>query len=648
MATFLTLPEKNNTSILSDWYTRAENFTNSILGIAGVDYPKQLHINTGSWTIQAIELVYDDILRFDKGTYTGTTPITSDNFNKSRFTSNMLWWIDNLAGMESDWRKNVLNTDKEGNTAYGYTQITKDTLPTALNRYTNHIDRYNDRHDNIEYPQWVVDGKEYVKEGMSHIDFINTLSYDQVCALTIVHAHSKHTNDFDWVKIQNADADAARRIYAKGHHTNPDTATLNRMEDFWIIKKERADTLLSRYRDQRFEKICYFEETCTVNNVIDKLYEKCIFHNGEEFFDAYTNKYPTKVLDTTGNYDTDYGLYIKGLSNKKLESGSTYKGFKYANSSSKTSFYFYRSGNTVDEFIQMIRSELSREQSPHLDSSGLSYNYDELCNTIDLWPRVDVYVLDWMKLESSNPLFLTPPTVPETIRTPGSYQSNPIFHDNGHVVMGLSSGNKREQIITLFHEVGGHAMHPTATGNMWGGIYGRGGDSSILSDKQTLELFEAFKNYDNDLDIPIKNLDARLDIIRLNRTYNISAYERYHLMNLQSLNNPISIDLVKLINEDFVKYKALSNIRTSLFHKYFVELPMANLSNLEGYEIDIIEEEFLSRIYSIMVTNRCITFFDDILPVMRSVLPSITIDDITAKNIDLIMRDEMGLTKRNI
>jgi len=61
MATFLPLPTKNNTSILSDWYTRAKNFTNSLLGIAGEDYPKGIHMNTGSWTIQAIDLVYDDI-----------------------------------------------------------------------------------------------------------------------------------------------------------------------------------------------------------------------------------------------------------------------------------------------------------------------------------------------------------------------------------------------------------------------------------------------------------------------------------------------------------------------------------------------------------------------------------------------------------
>ena len=99
MTVFLTLPEKNNTPILSEYGTREANLTNVVAGAAGIDYPKSMTINSGSWTTQATILVYDDILRFDKGTLTNTTPITKDNFKFSTFQTNIFWWVDNLIGM---------------------------------------------------------------------------------------------------------------------------------------------------------------------------------------------------------------------------------------------------------------------------------------------------------------------------------------------------------------------------------------------------------------------------------------------------------------------------------------------------------------------------------------------------------------------
>tara|TARA_B100000959_G_scaffold208740_1_gene219223 strand:- start:11510 stop:12214 length:705 start_codon:yes stop_codon:yes gene_type:complete len=227
MATYLSLPTKNNTSLVSS----------------------EAYSNHGSWTTQAIELVYDDILRYNKGSRKGISPnpTSPENFDYNNFHSNMLWWIDGLINIESTYRKTIKN---KTTSAYGLTQFIKDAIPTARNRYTGAIDNWNDRfgsrgwvpHDGdrkIEYPEWVT---KY-KDGDDHIAYLDSLSYDQVSALTILHAHSSATDDFNWVKIQDLDLDAAKSIYSVGHHTKPDQATLDRMDEIFIIKKDTAESL---------------------------------------------------------------------------------------------------------------------------------------------------------------------------------------------------------------------------------------------------------------------------------------------------------------------------------------------------------------------------------------------------------------------
>ena len=200
--------------------------------------------STGGWTHDAIDLVYDDILRYNKtGTYDYTT-FDYDTFNKG-----VLWWADNVVGMESDWRQDVLNTDTEGNTAYGYTQITKKTLPTMANFWSNSVERYNrsagERRwnptmnisgflDKKKTPDWVED----LKTSTNHIESINDLTYDQVVALTIVHAKGK-TLDEDWVALQDGNETSCVTLYNKGHHTAPDAATIKRSKEFFICQKTK-------------------------------------------------------------------------------------------------------------------------------------------------------------------------------------------------------------------------------------------------------------------------------------------------------------------------------------------------------------------------------------------------------------------------
>ena len=60
-------------------------------------------IRTGSYLSQASMLVYDDILRFQNSTDAPTADIS--NFNYNQFEGNILWFMDELVGMESDWIK---------------------------------------------------------------------------------------------------------------------------------------------------------------------------------------------------------------------------------------------------------------------------------------------------------------------------------------------------------------------------------------------------------------------------------------------------------------------------------------------------------------------------------------------------------------
>ena len=145
-----------------------------------------------------------------------------------------------------------MNTDKKGNTAYGYTQITAATLPTMVNLWVNAVERYNrsagkrrwtpmstlsNFNDKKKVPDWIKD----LKGVKDHVKAIDTLSYDQVLALTIIHARSK-TKDEDWIALQNGNEASCKTLYNYGHHTKPDANTIARSKQFFICQKTKKDT----------------------------------------------------------------------------------------------------------------------------------------------------------------------------------------------------------------------------------------------------------------------------------------------------------------------------------------------------------------------------------------------------------------------
>jgi hypothetical protein len=89
----------------------------------------------GGETVEAINITYDRLINTHSN-------LNTLNFPYYAFRANMMWWVDATIGMESRWLKKA-STGKQGNTAYGWGQITQDTTITACNRYVNLVDKWN-------------------------------------------------------------------------------------------------------------------------------------------------------------------------------------------------------------------------------------------------------------------------------------------------------------------------------------------------------------------------------------------------------------------------------------------------------------------------------------------------------------------------
>ena len=92
---------------------------------------RNLNEKPGSFLKEATMLVYDDILRFQRGASGYMDAAEIDAFTWTEFEGNVLWFMDELVGMESDWLRYA---KAESTTAFGYVQFTEDSVETAVNR----------------------------------------------------------------------------------------------------------------------------------------------------------------------------------------------------------------------------------------------------------------------------------------------------------------------------------------------------------------------------------------------------------------------------------------------------------------------------------------------------------------------------------
>ena len=218
-----------------------------------------LRESPGSFLTQATQLVFDDIRRFQTSSQGYFTQAELDDFKYHAFEGNVLWFMDELVGLESDWIKDAA---AKSTTAYGYVQFTEDSVETAVNRYIGHLDRFNARRDTRNWrpygvplgtfvtPFFVGNLKKKIDNGTyNHEADLDALTYDQQLALAFVHLHSKTSRDSNFRLLSFGNVAAAKEIYERNHHTNPDQATLNRLTGFFKVHYRTAEETEIQLKD---------------------------------------------------------------------------------------------------------------------------------------------------------------------------------------------------------------------------------------------------------------------------------------------------------------------------------------------------------------------------------------------------------------
>ena len=257
MASTISIPTTTNVNVVA---TKSTDPTNPYYT------KKNLNEKTGSFLTQATMLLYDDILRAQGIKLTNNlTQAQLDAFDYDEFAGNVLWFMDELVGMESDWIQNA-SPGIKGNTAYGYVQFTEPAVTTlAIKLYNRHLERFNGRKNKrnwkpwgiptgteIPTPYWLLSLKNHVDKGTYvHRTRMNLLTYDKMLALALIHLHHLDSKDYDFVLLGKGDVDAAKRIYIRDHHKKvggPDAKTLLRLNvtggGFFQIHTVPVTTLL--------------------------------------------------------------------------------------------------------------------------------------------------------------------------------------------------------------------------------------------------------------------------------------------------------------------------------------------------------------------------------------------------------------------
>ena len=488
----------------------------------------------------------------------------------------------------------------------------------------------------------------YYIQNYNHKNELDKLTYDQVLSLAFVHLHRSDSKDYNFVQLAKGNADIAKEIYKNNHHTNPDAATLSRMEDFWPWRKQNKYVEKLAHAKSGTPSKLWIRKHCdadhtrtaaalagkvvkTADDVIKCLRTKLIVQSGDELAARLANDSSVYVTDVTAQISaSDLGVYTnwhQGL--KNISGGSNYKVFESEDTyyhPSLIGYYFYRP-NGATEWLQNIKDELN--------TNAIDYNFDELCQTIENWDvNIHTYIVDWWQDNIAGTdvhpgfNFITPPAlgvagvptgpfnlsggyrwdnafINQVVKGPHQFVSQEI------IVLSLSVNNPREQLQTIFHEAGGHAMH----GGNWGGLHAGGvGDDKFLTQQQNTDLLTLFENY------------------------SLEQNEKYYQLAM-SLGFPPSTNPVL----------------TTFENRVFTHMPMAYFLALDLYKDFAIEDEFLARVYAMMAVNKCITFENDIWPVMKRVSPEIVgigphstpiIDLALAREIDLEMKNKMKLDMR--
>ena len=196
---------------------------------------------------------FGNLVVWDQASYLSLNDVDITRFNFDQFKGNAMWWIDELTGCEADWKPKEKPAPTPSNpnpTAYGYVQFTHNSIATAAQMYLTLIDNFNSRRNTRDWKPWGYPGTRKMNRPMwldrlwqaidrqpngkpgpnyKHEFEIDRLSYDQVTALALVHAKREPVKDSDFILLSMGDIQTAKDLYTEKHHTNPDAATLLRL-----------------------------------------------------------------------------------------------------------------------------------------------------------------------------------------------------------------------------------------------------------------------------------------------------------------------------------------------------------------------------------------------------------------------------------
>ena len=319
MATHITVPAKRQANQVA---TSREYYQKHVF--------ERGNNHTGSYLTQATVLLYDDILRYQRGfKYThGLTAAMVDAFDYNDFAGNVLWFMDELVGMESDWNPKAEPLPSPSNpnpTAYGYVQFTKASIATAITIYANHIERFNKRKDTRDWkpwkipkgaiiytPRWLIDltiavdkqSDDMPGPNYKHKYELNKLTYDQTVALSFIYLHREGAKDYNFVQLAKGDVTAAKEIYVNKHHTDPDTATLLRLN---VTIQPGRDITGAKIAgtDPGFFRIHYVPAT----TIISLVKQMPIVQGANLLYNTISNQImDSKYKDTASKFKSWFGL----------------------------------------------------------------------------------------------------------------------------------------------------------------------------------------------------------------------------------------------------------------------------------------------------------------------------------------------------
>lgn len=570
----------------------------------------------GSHTRFAIMLTYDSLMRRKK---------LDPKHEYDTFESDVIWMITRIVDIENDsWNPTEVNTTSG---AYGYWQIlNNDWFDTAITRMRNQIHRSRavenrtwliPKHlgfkdpENMARPVIIDQIERELAAGKTKEQIIDGYSPDFITAFMVSYIAEAAGTDEAFINLHDDPAKWTKVAYYKGHHQDERLVSKNvaQLMDGSAFDKTQVVYNGKPYKENysvylRVEKKVDCTQHMPAVNYQGALLEPiCTATHTEADEKAVLNLIKTRVkyhdlYDQMKRLEK-YGYIVENVTSEFLKAGYAphfTKLFHDAVDMEKLrdSTVIYSLRRPDRSWIRYYWGRFSSDKTyddymSQMQMEIANSDAEELYKSIDYWTESqDVYLVHFFAEWESY-------KVPDDDEGPGirpwdddasPAQWGTAYH--GLYTKGLDesfitlgTASKGVQLSTWLHEIGGHHFHEGTWGH---------GDHVAFTNEESDNINDSILNaYQTIRDIP-RDLQIK---------------------RISALENPI--------------------------FKHYIKAAWT-------YTDKRMEDEILSRLYGLMGANRCITFTEHVLPLLRDI--GLEISDETARKVDNIMRYDMKLDKR--